>query len=60
MNGGTGNIGAFNGLGNSSTTSGNNNLGALNGNGNGSTNNGNGNVGVLQRQPQRPGKRRNR
>jgi hypothetical protein len=45
MNGGTGNVGAFNGLGNTSSTSGNNNTGALNGNGNGSTNNGNGNLG---------------
>ena len=45
MNGGTGNIGSFNGLGNSSSTSGNNNIGSGNGNLNGSTNNGNGNVG---------------
>ncbi|MDE2378243.1 MAG: hypothetical protein KGM94_13300, partial [Bradyrhizobium sp.] len=47
MNGGTGNIGAFNGLGNSSPTSGNNNIGAGNGNFNGSTYNGNGNVGAF-------------
>jgi hypothetical protein len=46
MNGGTGNIGSYNGLGNSSSTSGNNNVGFGNGNNNGGTYNGNGNIGA--------------
>ena len=44
-NGGSDNVGAFNGNGNTSSTSGNGNIGAGNGNNNGGTNNGNGNMG---------------
>lgn len=44
--GGTNNVGAFEGLGNTSTTSGNNNKGVLNGDFNGGIYDGNGNVGV--------------
>jgi len=44
---GTGNIGAFNGLGNSGATDGNYNIGVFNGNFNGGANDGNGNVGAF-------------
>jgi len=44
--GGTGNKGAYNGLANTSDTSGNNNYGFFNGNGNCGLNNGNNNVGI--------------
>ncbi len=47
FNGGTGNIGAFNGLGNSSASDGNYNIGVFNGDGNGGTENGNGNIGAF-------------
>ena len=47
FNGGVGNIGAFNGLGNSSASDGNNNIGVFNGDGNGGTENGNGNIGAF-------------
>jgi hypothetical protein len=45
--GGTGNVGAFNGLGNLSTTSGNNNVGLFNGDFNTALYSGNSNVGLL-------------
>jgi hypothetical protein len=47
FNGGTGNIGAFNGLGNSDPSDGNYNIGAFNGDGNGGRDNGNGNIGAF-------------
>lgn len=47
FNGGTGNIGAFNGLGNSSASDGNHNIGVFNGNFNGGTDDGNHNVGAF-------------
>ncbi|WP_300258260.1 type I secretion C-terminal target domain-containing protein [Bradyrhizobium sp.] len=47
FNGGTGNIGAFNGLGNSDLSDGNDNIGVFNGNDNGGRNNGNGNIGAF-------------
>jgi hypothetical protein len=47
FNGGSGNIGAFNGLGNSSTTDGNDNIGVFNGDGNGGQDNGNHNIGAF-------------
>lgn len=46
-NSGTGNIGAYNGLGNTGSTNGNDNIGALNGNFNTGSYNGNNNVGAL-------------
>jgi hypothetical protein len=47
FNAGTGNIGAFNGLGNSSASDGNDNIGVFNGDGNGGTENGNHNIGAF-------------
>ncbi|SDT61074.1 hypothetical protein [Bradyrhizobium canariense] len=47
FNGGTGNIGAFNGLGNSNASDGNDNIGVFNGDGNGGRDNGNGNIGAF-------------
>jgi hypothetical protein len=47
FNSGTGNIGAFNGLGNSDPSDGNNNIGVFNGDGNGGTENGNDNIGAF-------------
>ena len=47
FNSGTGNIGAFNGLGNSDASDGNNNIGVFNGNANGGTENGNNNIGAF-------------
>ncbi|MEA2922173.1 MAG: hypothetical protein QOF07_2136 [Bradyrhizobium sp.] len=47
FNSGTGNIGAFNGLGNSSASDGNYNIGVFNGDGNGGTENGNYNIGAF-------------
>ena len=47
FNSGTGNIGAFNGLGNSSASDGNNNIGVFNGDANGGTENGNDNIGAF-------------
>lgn len=47
FNSGTGNIGAFNGLGNSSASDGNYNIGVFNGDGNGGTENGNDNIGAF-------------
>lgn len=47
FNGGTGNIGAFNGLGNSSASDGNDNIGVFNGDDNGGRDNGNGNIGAF-------------
>ena len=45
--GGSNNIGAFSGLGNSDGTSGNGNIGVFNGNSNSASDNGNGNIGAL-------------
>jgi hypothetical protein len=47
FNSGTGNIGAFNGLGNSHASDGNDNIGVFNGDGNGGRDNGNGNIGAF-------------
>jgi hypothetical protein len=47
FNSGTGNIGAFNGLGNSDASDGNNNVGVFNGDANGGTANGNDNIGAF-------------
>ncbi len=47
FNSGTGNIGAFNGLGNSNASDGNYNIGVFNGDDNGGTQNGNGNIGAF-------------
>jgi hypothetical protein len=47
FNSGTGNIGAFNGWGNSDASDGNNNIGVFNGNANGGTDNGNNNIGAF-------------
>jgi hypothetical protein len=47
FNSGTGNIGAFNGWGNSGASDGNNNIGVFNGNANGGTANGNNNIGAF-------------
>src|SRR6185437_3301437 len=47
FDGGTGNIGDFNGLGNSSATDGNDNIGVFNGNFNGGTADGNHNIGAF-------------
>jgi hypothetical protein len=47
FNSGTGNIGAFNGWGNSDASNGNNNIGVFNGNANGGTANGNDNIGAF-------------
>jgi hypothetical protein len=47
FNSGTGNIGAFNGWGNSDASDGNNNIGVFNGNFNGGTANGNNNIGAF-------------
>ena len=47
FNSGTGNIGAFNGWGNSDPSDGNNNIGVFNGNANGGTANGNNNIGAF-------------
>jgi len=47
FNSGTGNIGAFNGLGNSAASDGNNNIGVFNGDANGGAENGNGNIGAF-------------
>lgn len=47
FNSGTGNIGVFNGLGNSDASDGNYNIGVFNGNANGGTGNGNGNIGAF-------------
>jgi hypothetical protein len=47
FNSGTGNIGAFNGLGNSNASDGNNNIGVFNGDANGGTANGNDNIGAF-------------
>jgi hypothetical protein len=47
FNSGTGNIGAFNGLGNSHASDGNDNIGVFNGDGNGGRENGNGNIGAF-------------
>jgi hypothetical protein len=47
FNAGMGNIGAFNGLGNSSASDGNYNTGVFNGDGNGGTANGNDNIGAF-------------
>lgn len=47
FNSGTGNIGAFNGLGNSDASDGNDNIGVFNGDANGGKENGNGNIGAF-------------
>lgn len=47
FNSGAGNIGAFNGWGNSDASDGNNNIGVFNGNANGGTANGNNNIGAF-------------
>jgi hypothetical protein len=47
FNSGTGNIGAFNGWGDSDPSDGNNNIGVFNGNTNGGTENGNDNIGAF-------------
>ncbi len=47
FNSGTGNIGAFNGLGNCDASDGNNNIGVFNGDANGGKDNGNGNIGAF-------------
>ncbi len=47
FNSGSGNIGAFNGWGNSDASDGNNNIGVFNGNANGGTQNGNNNIGAF-------------
>jgi hypothetical protein len=47
FNSGAGNIGAFNGWGNSDASDGNNNIGVFNGNANGGTANGNHNIGAF-------------
>ena len=47
FNSGTGNIGAFNGLGNSDASDGNDNIGVFNGDANGGKENGDGNIGAF-------------